>query len=669
MLFLTRLFGGTGDLERQFEFVLNGWINVSKFRRLEHDKDPIAGDRDGTCNMTIRNKPIKKALHGLPWFTTVKGGAYVLLPGLRALRSLGNALSARITRIRLCRAGSLHMKLRVPAWRDTLGKDAVAGLVLGVESVPDGLAAGLLAGVNPLAGLYAYLFGTIGGSFFTGSAFMAVQATGAMAIVVADVPAVHSADDPARALFTLSVLTGVVMLAAGLLRLGSVLRFVSNAVMVGFISAVGVNIILGQLANLTGYKAEGANRVVRAINTLVHPGELHLQSLAIGVVTVALILVLERTRLGPLGLVLAVIVASAGVAVLGWHGVATVGELSKIPRALPLPEVPMLRLVPSLVIPAVSLAFVGLIQGAAISASFPNPDGRYPDASRDFIGQGAANVIAGIFRGMPVGGSMSATSLNKSAGARSRIALMIAGVVMAVVILAFAGLVGHIAMPALAGLLILVGFRTIKPDDLRSVWKTGTVQKAVLATTFVLTMVIPLQYAVLAGVGLSAILHVVRQSNQITIKRWRLDPDGNLIETDPPAQLPANEVVVLQPYGSLFFAAAPVLESQLPAPADAGTGNSVVILRLRGRTDLGTTFMDVLRRYAQTLTANGSKLVIVSASERIQEQLRVTGVTDLITSENIYTGDERVGATLKRAYADATAWIEHNQHATGTDTR
>ena len=92
--------------------------------------------------------------------------------------------------------------------------------MLGVESVPDGLAAGLLAGVNPLAGLYAYLFGTIGGSLFTSSAFMAVQATGAMAIIIADVPVVHSADDPARALFTLSVLTGVVMLAAGFLRLG-----------------------------------------------------------------------------------------------------------------------------------------------------------------------------------------------------------------------------------------------------------------------------------------------------------------------------------------------------------------------------------------------------------------------------------------------------------------
>jgi sulfate permease, SulP family len=95
----------------------------------------------------------------------------------------------------------------------------------------------------------------------------------------------------------------------------------------------------------------------------------------------------------------------------------------------------------------------------------------------------------------------------------------------------------------------------------------------------------------------------------------------------------------------------------------------VVILRLRGRTDLGTTFMDVLRRYAQALAATGSKLVIVSASERIQEQLRVTGVTNLIGPENIYTGDERIGATVKRAYADGTAWIEQNQRGMETDAR
>ncbi len=140
--------------------------------------------------------------------------------------------------------------------RKSIKDDAMAGMVLGVESVPDGLASGLLAGVNPVAGLYSYIFGLAGGALFTSTAFMAIQGTGAMAIIVADVD-LASRDDPSRALFTLSVLTGVVMVLAGLLRLGSVLRFVSDSVMTGFITAVGINIVLGQLDDFTGYDAEG----------------------------------------------------------------------------------------------------------------------------------------------------------------------------------------------------------------------------------------------------------------------------------------------------------------------------------------------------------------------------------------------------------------------------
>ncbi len=113
------------------------------------------------------------------------------------------------------------MRFRIATQRDTLRDDSIAGLVLGVQSVPDGLATGLLAGVNPLNGLYGYMFGTFIGALFTSSAFMAVQGTGAMSMVIADVPAVQVASDPAGALFTLSVLTGAVMLIAGFLRLGS----------------------------------------------------------------------------------------------------------------------------------------------------------------------------------------------------------------------------------------------------------------------------------------------------------------------------------------------------------------------------------------------------------------------------------------------------------------
>ena len=119
---------------------------------------------------------------------------------------------------------------------------------------------------------------------------------------------------------------------------------------------------------------------------------------------------------------------------------------------------------------------------------------------------------------------------------------------------------------------------------------------------------------------------------------------------------------MLQPYGSLFFASAPVFEAALPT-VEATSRNSVVILRLRGRSDLGGTFMDVLGRYAQTLQAVDSKLVIVSANERVIEQLTATRVLDVVQPDNVYPGDEWVGRTVRHAHDDALNWVEANRQS------
>lgn len=168
---------------------------------------------------------------------------------------------------------------------------------------------------------------------------------------------------------------------------------------------------------------------------------------------------------------------------------------------------------------------------------------------------------------------MSATAMVREAGARSRVAHIVASVVMALVILLFAGLAGRIAMPALAGLLMLVGFRTLKLDQVRMVWRTGPVQAVVMSTTYALTILIPLQYAVLVGVGLSVVLYVARQSNKVKVVRWQFE-DGLPfpVEVPPPAVLPTGEVVVLNAYGSLFFASAQVVEGQLPKVVESSSG-------------------------------------------------------------------------------------------------
>ncbi|MEJ1088615.1 SulP family inorganic anion transporter [Microbacterium sp. Mu-80] len=435
------------------------------------------------------------------------------------------------------------------------------------------------------------------------------------------------------------------------------MRFIPTAVLVGFVNAVAVNIVLGQLDNATGFTAEGANRVLKAADTVLHFWLWSWPTIVVGIVTIALILLLERTPLGALGMVVAVVVGSALAALLalidGIDRVAIIGDLAEVPQSLPAPQLPDLTVVLTLVVPALSLALVGLVQGAAISGSVPNPDGRYPDASVDFRGQGVANLASGFFQGVPVGGSMSATSLVRAAGAKTALANLFAGVVMAVTILVFASLIGYVAMSALAGLLIVVGVRTFKFHDIYMVWRTGAVQATVLSVTFLLTLLIPLQYAVLVGVGLAVILVVVQQSNRVVIRRWEFDEPGALpVETDPPRNVPPGEILILVPYGSLFFAAAPVFERQLP-DVPAQLDGAVVILRLRGKEALGSTFLRAVAAYAERLRSAGGTLMISGVSESVLAQWRSTGILGRVGADQIFPMQPRVGAALREATTEA----------------
>ena len=534
--------------------------------------------------------------------------------------------------------------------RGGASKDVTAGITLGLVSVPDGLAMGLLAGLNPVAGLYSFLVGTLAGAVATSSVLMSVRATGAMAVLIADVPELHAAQDPARALATLGVLTGAVMLVLGVLRLGSLVRFVPNAVLTGFVNAVAVNIVLGQLPSLTGYDSSRANRLTRAIDTILSPFSLHWPSVLIGVVTIVLIFALERTRLRSLGLLVAVAATSALTATLGMlEGVLQLRDIADIPGSLPRPVLPALGLVPTLLLPAISLAFVGLVQGAAISQTVPNPDGTFPDTSDDFRGQGVANLASGLLRGMPVGGSMSATAILTAAGARSRLANATAGVVIALAILLLSELVALVAMPALAGLLIVVGYRTFNAERVLQVWQTGRTQATVMATTFVLTLIVPLQYAVLVGVGVSVILYVVGASNRVRVVRLTISEPGVYpTQTDPPLSVEAGDTVILAVYGSLFFASAPLFEQQLPDVSTDATGGAVV-LALRGHEDLGSTFLQVLGRYQDRLEAGGGHLLLAGVEGRAMTQLSDTGMLQRLGPDNVFPVTPTLGEPVRRA--------------------
>ena len=554
--------------------------------------------------------------------------------------------------------------LRLKPDRRHLLSDLIAGLTFAVVSVPQAMAHALLAMVNPVLGIYALMVAVPVGAIFTSSVFINVSTTAALSVaagaVLTDIPAGQRME----ALAALVLLVGAIQLLAGLFRLGFLIRFVSNAVMIGFLNGVAVLIILGQLSDLTGYESAFSNRVAQALDLLLRIGQISVQTTLIGAVTLGLIVLLLFSPLRRFAFIIAIAVATAVLALLTistlptasyFAEVPTVGDITAIERSLPDLALPRPSLFLSLLLPALSVAIIGLIQGAGVSEGTPNPDGKYSDISRDFLGQGVANIATSLVSGIPAGGSISGTALILGAGAKSRWTNIFVGFFVAGIVLLAAPLVERVPMPALAALLIVTGFQGLRAQQAVMAWNTGRVSAVVMIVTFVATLLVPLQFAVLFGMALSVVLHVFRQSNKVVVTQWVLQPEGFPLEQPAPTRLPSHQLTLLHVYGSLFFAAAKSMEEMLPVVGDAT--HAVVAVNLRGKSEIGSTFVTVLQRYAEVLREHDSKLMLVGVDSVVWDQLAKTGVLRLIGEENVFLATPQIGAALNKAVAAASAWL------------
>ena len=537
-----------------------------------------------------------------------------------------------------------------------LRKDVVAGLINAVVSVPDGLASAALAGVNPVYGLYTSIAAPIGGSLLTSAQLMQISTTSASALAAGQAIAGYPAEQRDQALFLLVVLVGVLLVIFGLLRLGRLVRFVSHAVMTGFLTGVAVVLVLDQLAPLVGYEPRGANEVVQFADLIRHAAQWNGPTIIVGLLALALVFGLARTRLATLASLVALVVPALLVALVGWESVQQVVDVSPIPRGIPTPVLPNLTLLsPTLVLSAFSLAVVIAVQGAGVSESVENPDGSPINPSRDMIAQGVANAASGLLRGIPAGGSVGQTALNVSVGGRSRWSGVLGGVWMLVIVLLVPGLVGQVPMAVLAALMIQAGISAIDVREARSIWNTGGAARWSILVTFLATLVLSVPQAVAAGVLLTIVLYLRSSASDVTVREViRLD-DGRLAEADPPKHLPSNEVTVLDVNGSLFFAGARTLLEALPSPTDAT--RPVVILRLRGYTSVGATLVEVLDSYADDLAEVGGRLYLSGVDQDVSTQLRNAGKLDLDRAVQVMPADTVIGASTAQALAHASAWL------------
>jgi SulP family sulfate permease len=541
---------------------------------------------------------------------------------------------------------------RGSVWR----KDILAGLINAVVSVPDGLASAALAGVNPIYGLYTSIAGPIAGSLLVSAQLMQISTTSASALAAGQAIANYPEEQRAAALFLLVVLVGLFLAVFGLLKLGRLVRFVSHAVMTGFLIGVAAVLVLDQLAPLVGFSPRGANEVVQFVDLLRHAAQFSLPTIITGLLALGLAFGLGRTRLAPLSALVTLIVPSLFVALLNWESVARVADVSPIPRGIPVPALPALELSSfELLLSAFALAVVIAVQGAGVSQSVKNPDESRINPSRDLVAQGAANVASGLLSGIPAGGSVGQTALNVSVGARSRWSGVLGGLWMLGIVLLVPGVVGQVPMAVLAALMIQAGISAINLREARSIWHTGGAARWSILATFLATLVLSVPIAVGVGVLVTIILYLASSASDVTVRQLiRLD-DGRIAESAPPKKLSGNAVTVLDAEGSLFFAGARTLSDALPAIGDAT--RPVVILRLRGYTRVGATLIDVLDAYADALAEAGGRLYLSGVAEEVGKKLRRAGKLDLDKVVQLVPASEVLGASTKQAVAHASAWL------------
>jgi len=434
--------------------------------------------------------------------------------------------------------------------------------------------------------------------------------------------------------------------------------------MTGFLIGVAFILILDQFALLVGIEPHGGNEIVQFADVLSRARQFSWPTIATGVLTIGIVVGLNRTRFRTISSLLGLIVPSVFVAWASWPEVQRVANINPIPRGLPhltLPELSVLT--PGLLLSAFSLAVVIGVQGAGVSQTVKNLDGSRVKPSRDLIAQGAANVASGLFSGIPAGGSVGQTALNVSIGARSRWAGIFGGLWMLIFVLLAPRLVGQVPMAVLGALMILAGASAINVGEARSIWKIGGAARLAIVVTFLATLVLSMPLAVGAGVLLTVVLYLFSSASDVRVLGLFPSGNGRFEERKPPPRLPSNAVTVLNIYGSLFFAGARMLEECLPSPKDAT--RPVAVLRLRGRTRIGATLIDVLDEYADDLCEVGGRLYLTGLSEDVALVLRRTGKLDIDRTVYLVPAGAILGSSTEQAMVSASAWLRKTQPVGG----
>jgi SulP family sulfate permease len=521
--------------------------------------------------------------------------------------------------------------------------DIMAGITGAVIVLPQGVAFAIIAGLPPEYGLYSAIVPTIIAALFGSSRHLISGPTTAISIVIFTTLSPLSSPGSAeyiQMVITLTFIAGIFQLSLGIARLGALVNFVSHSVVVGFTAGAAILIGTSQLSNLLGVPGSTRHAFIHVLTDLVHRlPETNLDVLAIGIVTLIVALLFRIFFPRWPGMLIAMIIGSLLAVILkgSEHGVRLVGSL---PAHLPPFSAPELSTsaVRQLAPAALAIAMLGLTEAVSIARSVATRSHQRIDSNQEFIGQGLSNVVGSFFSSYASSGSFTRTGLNYEAHAKTPMSAVYSAISLAVIMLLIAPLTAHLPIAAMAGVLLLVAYNLIDFRHIRAIIKTSPSEAAVLAVTFLATLLVELEFAIYVGVILSLLLYLNRTSHPhfITLAP---DPESDRrsftnILKKPLPECPQLKIIRMD--GSLFFGAVDHFAQEMRNITMQSPEQAHILLVGSGINFIDSAGCEALAEESHRLHLTGRKLYLCSLKGDVLNVLKRGECIKRIGEENIF---------------------------------
>lgn len=509
-------------------------------------------------------------------------------------------------------------------------KDVVAGIIVAIIALPLSIALALASGVGPEQGIYTAIIAGFIISFLGGSSVQIAGPTAAFATIVAGIVA----ENGMSGLATATILAGIILIVMGLLRFGSLIKFIPYTITVGFTAGIAVTIVIGQLKDFFGITYAQGTQAVETIEKLkadvAFAGTVNWQAVIVGVVCLAVLIVWPKISEKIPGSLIAVIVGIVMVKGIGMH-VNTIGDLYTISNALPKPVMPdfSLETVGRMLPDAFTIAILAAIESllsCVVADGMVNSRHR---SNMELVAQGAGNIGSALFGGIPATGAIARTAANIKNGGRTPVAGMVHAIVLLLVLVVLMPYAALIPMPTIAAILFMVAYNMCQWRTFVHLVKTAPKSDIiVLVLTFALTVIFDLVVAIEIGMILACLLLLRRMSEESEVKSWKYiedenDPDSIMLRKVP------KHVRVYEISGPMFFGAADRI-----ATISVKDFTRCLVIRMRAVNALDATAMHSLEELYDKLSKKHIAVVFSHVNEQPMHVMQKAGFVEKVGSEN-----------------------------------